>query len=869
MRRILLKLWRRRQLHQDLEAELMFHRDLAHERGNPIPLGNTTHIREQALDLWRFTLIEDLWRDLLYAIRSHRRSPALAWSAILSLGLGIGANTAIFSLVDKVLLRTLPVERPEELEQITLDSDFTTFSYPFYRELRRGNQAFSSLIARSLRPASMAGQAGVERGVIEIVSGNYFAVLGVRPLQGRVFTDDDNRVPMGHPVTVLSHRYWRDRLSSDAGIIGKTIHIDQYPFTVIGIAPAGFFGMEVGSAPDAWVPIMMQPQVFLAGTSIIDDPWRWLAIIGRRAPGVSEPQAQTAATLRLQQIQAGQVLPRFAPREVRLIPAGKGLSRLRTSFERPLHILMAVVGLLLLITSANIANLLLARAASRRREVAVRLGLGAGRARLVRQLLTESLLLGVIGGALGVGLAASGVRMLLRFLPAARVPYALEVSMDGRMLGFSLAISILTGLFFGLVPALQATRMDSAAALKGQGAILGSALRRWDLRKALVAFQVAISMPLLAGAGLFLRSLQHTDAIRAGLDTDNVVMASIDPALSGYSSSQARGFYHQLEARLKETAGVYAVGTSVMPLLGGESEYNVNSLKVPGAARPPRGSSILWNTVGGDFFHAVGIRILRGRDFGPQDAPNGPMVGVINEAAAHYFFGNEEAIGRGVTLGKDALTIVGIASDSKYRSVRENTPRVIYTLSDQNTYAAIGEERTVYLRTSGDPAPYVSVIRATVRDLGRELPVYNLKTFADQKAESLVRERLLATVSGFFGGLALLLAAIGLYGVIAFAVVRRTREIGIRVSLGARRATVVWMVLRGALGMVLAGICAGLVVSRWLSQWVTAELYGIGSNDPATLAAACTVLTAVAVLAAFFPAWKASRVDPLVALRYE
>src|SRR5260221_5684126 len=313
MRRILLKLWRRRQLHRDLEAELAFHRDLSLEHGNPIPLGDTTLIREQALDLWRFSVLEDLWHDLVYAIRSHRRSPALALSAILSLGLGIGANTAIFSLVDKVLLRMLPVERPQELDQIALENDDTAFSYPFYRELRQRNQVFSSLIARGLRPASMAAQGGAERGVIEIVSGNYFSALGVRPFQGRVFTDDDNRVPMGHPVTVVSYRYWRDRLSSDAGIIGKTIHIDHYAFTVIGIAPRGFFGMEVGSAPDAWVPIMMQPQVFLGGMSVINDPWKWLEIVGRRAPGVSEPEAQAATTLLLRQIQeqAGQALPKF------------------------------------------------------------------------------------------------------------------------------------------------------------------------------------------------------------------------------------------------------------------------------------------------------------------------------------------------------------------------------------------------------------------------------------------------------------------------------------------------------------------------------------------------------------------------------
>jgi len=858
MRRFFLKLIRRPNLHTDLETELAFHREMAATHGNPLSLGNATMIREEALDLWRFIWLEDFWRDVLYAIRTARRSPGFVVTSLLSLSLGIGANAAIFSLMNTVLLRSLPVDRPEELEYVSMQIGKgiqPVFSYPHFRDLRSGNTVLSELFARSASPASLVAGGRTDRGVVEVVSGNYFPALGVRPLFGRVIGEDDDRVPMASPVTVVGYRYWRDRLGSDPAIVGKTIRIDDFPFTVVGVAPPAFFGLEVGTSPDVWVPMAMQPAVFGSGRPSFDDAnWGWINVFGRRAPGVSRARAQAGLDVVLQQIVARYKKPGGHPTIV-LQPASAGLSRLRATFESPLTVLMAVVALVLLIACANLANLLLARSTVRHREIAVRLAVGAGRGRLVRQLLTESSLLGLVGGALGVAMSAWGVRMLLRFLPAERIPLQLEVHLDVRVLGFAALLSLLTGVLFGLAPALQATRPDVAAALKSAGI--------W--RQSLVVAQVALSMLLLVGSGLFLQSLRNVAKLRIGLDTDNVLMASMNPALSGYTQPQVADFYRQLEARLHEIPGVRAVGLSEVALLSGG--WNGVGLMVPGRPVPAGGNSITMNRVGGDFFQTAGIAILRGRDFGPGDAPDVPLAAILNETAAQYFFPGMEAVGRDVMLMGQPARIIGLAADSKYRSVREDTPRIAYLSFRQDRSPS--RERTVYLRTAADPAFTAPALRAVIRGLDRNLPVYGLKTFAEQKAESLSSERLLAALSGFFGVLALLLAAIGLYGVLAYLVERRTREIGIRISLGAGRDRVLWMVLRGALAMAAAGLALGVPLSRWLSTLVVKQLFGIQPGDVGTLAGACAVLTAVVVAAAAIPAWRASRINPLTALRYE
>ena len=880
-----MRLWPRKHREADLDRELRTHLDLEaqdhRDRGlSPDDarlaalraFGNVSLTKEDVRSAWGWTLLEQFAADARYAFRGMWRSPALTAIAVLSLALGIGANTAIFSLVDAVLLRMLPIERPAELERIGMrdgPNNADVFSYPLFRELRARNQVFAGMFARNATPASLVAAGRTERGVMEIASGGYFTILGVHPLMGRLFTDEDDRTPSSSPVAVISFQYWRERLSADPAVLGKTIRINNYPFTVIGVTPPGFFGIEVGTSPDVWVPMMMQPEVFGGRVAFDDGNWGWLQVFGRRAPGLTEQQARAGLDVTLQQIQLQNAAPRFYahPKElsIRLTAAAQGTSRLRVDFENPLEVLMALVGLVLLIACANVANLLLARSAARRREIAVRLSLGAARSRLIRQLLTESILLSLIGGALGVLFSGFGVHFLLAFLPADRIPIVLEVSASARVLGFALAVSVLTGALFGLAPALESTRATLAGSLKDDGARLRGR-GRFGLRRLLVVAQVSLSLLLLVGAGLFLRSLRNTAAINIGLKTDGVLMASVNPRLNGYTPPQVANFYQQLQARLSAMPEVQAVGMSEVPLLSGN--YNAVGLRIAGLPDPPQGRSIITNTVDPGLFDIAGIPIVRGRGFGPQDTPASGRVVILSETAARYFFGDAEPIGRKVVMGSRAeLEVIGIARDSKYRAVREDTPRIgYYDLAQVNPPVV---ERTVYLRTVGDPTAHAAALRAAIRGLDRNLPVYNLKTFDQQKAESLVRERMIATLSGFFGALALLLAAVGIYGVMAYAVLHRTREIGIRMSLGAARRKVIWMVLRDALATTAAGIVIGFPLARWLAGFVATQLYGVKPTDAGTLFTACAVLAGVALLAAAIPAWKASRVDPVIALRWE
>jgi predicted permease len=524
----------------------------------------------------------------------------------------------------------------------------------------------------------------------------------------------------------------------------------------------------------------------------------------------------------------------------------------------------------LLIACANIANLLLARSSARRKEIALRLALGAARSRLIRQLLTETTMLGLLGGTLGFLFSIWSVRLLLGFLPADRLPLVLDARADVRLLGFALVISLATGVLFGLAPAIQATRPDVSASLTDSPARQRGG--RFELRKALVVSQVTLSLVLVVGAGLFLRSWRNAIVIDAGLNTENVLLASMNPDLNGYAPGHVENFYRQLAARLRDLPEVRSVGMSESALLSGG--YSQVGLIVPGRPLPPPGRDpngdrgILLNKIEGDFFQAAGGAILRGRDFGPRDTVSRPKVAIINQTAARHFFAEEDPLGKKVRLsGVENVEIVGIARDSKYRNVREETPRIAYTSLGQDERPP--GERTIYIRTAGDPLPLVAALRREVQTLDHDLPLYNVKSFAEQKSESLTRERLIATLSGFFGALALVLASIGLYGVMAYSVQRRTREIGIRMSLGAMRGRVVWMVLRDCLLMVAMGIALGIPLSLWLSRLVTGQLFGVTPGDPVTLAVAALMLTAVAALAGYLPAHRASRIDPMAALRCE
>jgi predicted permease len=837
--------------------------------------GSAARIGDTAYDVRGGGWLETLWQDIRWGTRVLAKQKIYSATVILTVGVGVGANTTIFTLIDRFLLRTLPVERPGELARVTLPNDWSSFSAPFVRELRQRSDVFSGVLARAVVPATIASNGDARRGVVELVSGNYFSVLGTRAAVGRLLNDDDDRASPGAPVVVVSHRYWRSRLASDPDVVGKTLHIDSHSFTVVGVAPPEFFGVETGTTPDLWVPLAMQPQLLWQDTILAEDrEANWLTVIGRRAPGVTRDRAESGATLVFQQFQktTGRPNPEGWPTTVRLIDASRGLSELRDTYEGSLRLLMSVVAVVMLVACASITTLLMTRSTTRRQEFAVRLTLGATRARLIRQMLTEGALLSLCGGAAGLLIAHWGLRALLRLLPTGRVPLSVDANLDVRSLAFSLALSIVTALLFSVGPALRFTRPDLAAAIKGAGdSATTPRVARMNARAILVGAQVALSLVLVIGASLFTRSLARVAAIPLGFETDNVVIAAVDPSLSGYTPARVERFYQELESRLRTTAGVRAVGFSAWPLLGGE--LSMITVRLPNVRPPadPQKWLLSSNIVGGDFFGAAGLQLRRGRGFGPADSQNGSHVVVLNEAAARSYFGDDDAVGRTLLLGRFAVTVIGVANDSKYSSVREENRRIVYAPFGPDAQILVGSagERTIYVRTAGDASAFASTIGSVVRLVDKNVPVYNLKTFATQKAQSLSRERLVAALSAWSGSIALALAAMALYGLISFGAVSRTREIGIRISLGADVSRVVWLIVQSAVAMVVGGCVAGVVLGLVLSRFVQAHLYDISATDLSSMGTAIAILLATTLVAALVPAVRAARVDPTVALRHE
>jgi predicted permease len=836
-----------------------------------------------ALCLQPRRLEDEMFQDLRFGARMLAKSPGFTAVAALSLALGIGANTAIFSLIDAVLLKRLPVKQPEQLVVVGIDAFrqpdkvISSFSYPVFRELREKNSVFSGMFAHDALLMFLSGGGQTERVLGELVSGNFFSVLGVNPHLGRVFTEADDQTPGAHPVAVISYNFWQRRFGGDPQIVGRTINLNRYPFTVIGVAAQGFHGVEVGVAPDVRIPIMMDGQVRpMSGPPIFERRGNmWLAAMARLKPGVSIEQAQAGADAVFQVIREPDVRlvtgdssdsRYFRSLRLRLESAKTGSSDLSRQFAQPLTVLMLLVGVVLLIACLNVANLLLARATARQKEIAVRLALGAGRFRLMRQLLTEGFLLSALGGALGFIFARWGTDVLLGFLPQGRIPTALEIKPDLRMLGFTLGLTILTGLLFGLAPAAQATRPDLIPALKQETASPSGRSRRWELRRLLVVLQVALSLVLLVGAGLFVRSLRNLRAVDDGYHTDQVVTMALDPAQSGYKIEQLRSFYAQLSERVAALPGVKSVTyTRNLPMGGGFSRIGIEAQGYQ--PRPGEEMAVLLNQTAPQFFGAFGIPLLMGRDFNTQDTPEAPKVVIVNESLARRFFGAESPIGRRITLEnyKD-LEIVGVVADAKYRNLKEAAPQTAYIPYSQ--YGVLGQRR-LCARATGDAGALVAAIRREVRGLDPNLPVFNVKTFADQINESVSLERLVAMLSSFFGLFALLLAAIGLYGVMAYAVARRTREIGIRMALGARPGAVLWLAMRETLSLVFIGIVVGLPVALAASRLTEGLLFGLAPNDPLTVALATLALLASAALAGYLPARRAARVDPMVALRHD
>jgi predicted permease len=854
----------------------------------------------------------ELRRDVSYALRLFRQSPGFTAVAIASLALGIGANTAIFTLIDAVLLKWLPVSSPRELVVLGRNplSPQTAFSYPDYEFIRDHNRSYSGVIASGGTRAT-AFSAGNGPGVrpqlagVTLVSGNYFDVLGVRPALGRVLNVEDNRKEGAAPYVVLSYGFWRRAFGGDPRAIGKDVHLNGSRFTVVGVSREGFSGTEFGASPDIFVPIMMIRQVNR-------DTWPkwnsrhmwWLVPIARLKPDTNMRQATAELDVLYDRIEKADPEHRPTPawdteaamqRRAVVLPGSTGYSWLRNRISKPLVFLMAIVAGVLLIACANVANLLLSRAAARQREIAIRLALGAGRARLISQMLTESVLLSILGGVAGLAFVYASIRFLLNLIPQHTFAISMDLSPDWRILSFSIGVCLFTGILFGLAPALQATRPDLTPSLKGTTGICEApawlGLRRIDMRRTLMALQVAVSLLLLIGTGLFVQSLINLRDLAPGFRTTRLLMVRVDPGSSGYKGQRLRDFYDRLQAQVQNLPGVQVASLAAITPLGG-SRWN-GDVSIEGYKwKPSEKPYVDMNSVSPRYFETMGIPILLGRDFTESDSPTvtfdpqdeqpdakaaktpeskgPPRVAIINQTMARRFWPKESAIGKRFTLSdtfklEDAYAVVGVVADSRYFGLREPAESMIYT----PVWRQGADGMILCVRTAREPNQAIEAIRRKVQEQDSGVPMIEARTMQAQMDDDLLQERLVAILSGFFGVLALLLASVGLYGVIAYTVARRTREIGIRMALGASGNHVVAIVLRDALVMVLAGSLVGLCAALALTRIALAFLYGMTPRDPGTFLLAITALLTVTVFASYIPARRASSVDPMVALRDE
>jgi predicted permease len=822
-------------------------------------------------------------------VRTLRRSPVFLAVAVLSLSLGVGANTAIFTLINQLILQPLPVKDPAQLVMLAGrgrhyggNNGPDRISYPMYQEIRDKNQVFSGMFCTYPSTVSAVFQGRTELIGADFVSGNYFPVLSIGAAVGRVFTASDDLIQGGHPFAVLSYGYWRTRFGTDLEIVGKQIEVNGRALTIIGVSQAGFDGVEPGRAPQIRIPIAMKDQ--LPATEfprLNNDRFRWAEVFGRLKPGMTMRKAQAGLQPLFHQILNREVTEKpfakaspFVKKEflnmwMEVMPGSKGRSYFRTIYSRPLFALMGIVGLVLLIACSNLANLLIARAAARQKEIAVRLALGARRGRLIRQLLLESLVLVTVGGALGVGLAILIDRALIDFLPTGHTPLSLTSTPDWTVLGFTLVISLLAGVIFGLIPALQSTRPELANTLKDQAGsvILGGSAR---LRKGLVVVQVSMSLLLVIGAGLFLQSLRNLKMLSPGFDTRNVLAFDLNPSLTRYDPKWITDYYRRLRQTLSTLPGVESHTFAVMPVL--ENNEWDNWVTIEGySPKPDERPDPHMQFCSPGFFKTLKIPVLLGRDFNERDDAGAPKVGIVNQKFAKRYFGDANPLGRHVGMGIDPGTktdieIVGVVGDTKYENMREEIPYELYIPSAQQQGANGG---TVYMRARADPVRLFNAVRVAMQSVDAGVPMYDMRTLDHQVEVSLLTERLLASLSTVFGCLATLLAALGLYGVMAYMVARRTREIGIRMALGAGQNSVVWMVLRETLTLAGIGLSIGLTGASALTRLIQTQLFGVQPTDLLTMTAASMAIAAVTTLAGYVPARRATAIDPMHALRWE
>ena len=829
------------------------------------------------------SLITQILQDIRYAVRLLAKNPGFAAVVVLTLALGIGANAAIFSITDKVLLQSLPVRDPDQLVVLTaydpkegpgFDS---TFSYAMYQDLRDRNDVFSGVITRGGTQMNVSYADQNERVRGELVSGNFFEVLGVRPWAGRLFTQDDDRTPGAHPVAVISYHFWERRFAKDPNIIGKTILVNEHPLTVLGVTPPSFYGIDLSNSPDVRVPMMMTP-VFnpLPPTRLTSRRHHWLSVMARTKPGVSKEQAQASIDVLYRQIREleAQDLPssvskeareRFIAGRIAVLAGDQGLRSLQVDMKTSLLLLLGATCAVLLILCANLANLMMARATVRAPETAVRLALGAGRWRLLRQWLTEGVVVSILGGIVGIVIALWIKAGLLAFIPE-DFRANLDVPNDWRLYLFILGLAIVMGIAFSLVPAIQVARQTFVPGLRLETRSFTSGGRLLSFRSALILVQVALSLPLLVSAALMLKTLQNLRAVDTGFGRENVLFASVNPALNGYSPERTMSFYDELLSRTRSLPGVASASlASDTPISGGWDQL---SLVIEGY-KPREGerTSSDMTVVSSDYFKVLGIPLLNGRDFNDQDRLGTPKVVIVNEKMARHFFGSIDVLGKRIGLDDvPDMTIVGVVKDAQYIDLRRNTRRHFYLPTTQQKQLT---NLALHVKTATGPDTVAESLRAELKNLDPHLPLYDIKTLSAEIDESLIQERLVTWLSSAFGMLASLLTALGLYGVLTFSVARRTREIGIRVALGAQRRDVFRLIMLRGVVLVAVGVLIGLGVSVAFGRLIGSLLFGVEPSSPLTLAIVSLALVAVALLACYIPARRATKVDPLEALRYE
>jgi predicted permease len=827
--------------------------------------------------------------DFRYAFRSLLKSPIFTAVAILSLALGIGANSAVFTLLDQAILRALPVRDPSRLVQLTQHGSYMgsntgmhSFSYPMYRDFSEQNQVFDGMFCRHSLPFSIGFQGRNERVAGEVVSGTYFPVLGVSAALGRLFSPADDLTPEGAPYAVLGYDYWLSRFSADPSVLGKELLVNDHKFTIVGIAAPHFEGIEPLFETQVFVPVAMAAQVTRETKPLEERRRRWLQVFGRSKPGVSLAAVQTSLQPIFHNILQMEVQEKdfartssydrqeFLKMTLGVLPGQSGHSQVKQFLEAPLWAMMAMVCLVLLIACANVASLLIARGAGRQKEIAVRLALGASRRQLIAQLLTESLLLGTAGAAVGLLISAWSMRLLVGIMPQQiDPPLVFTVNPNLHVMLFAFLASLLTALLFGLVPALQATRAELAVTLKDQAtAVAGGGQAGW--RKALVCAQVSLSLLLLVGAGLFIGTLRNLKSQSPGFEVANLVSFTLDPTLNGYKADRAKLFYRQLNQNLASLPGVQDAALCVVAPLNFD-EWD-STISVEGySPKPGEDMNPLFNYVSPGYFQTLKIPLFAGRDFTDRDTLGSAKVVVVNEKFARFFFGNQSAIGRHIGMGnlagvKTDIEIVGVVRTTKYQNMRDEPARQVFLPYLQNDWA---NQMTGFVRTSVPPAQIFPLLRGAIRKLDANLPVFQMKTEESTVNDVLAVERLVASLSTVFGVLATLLAAIGLYGVMAFLVTRRTREIGVRMALGAITGDVLWLVLREVLLLAGLGLAIGLPLALGVAHLVRSQLYGLSPFDPMTIILAVAGIFVVALAAGYFPARRAIGIDPIAALRYD